>query len=110
ANADLDGRAQFELRGWRDAERWQSELGLLVGVSRMEAAAKSLYLPRLQSLAATMTWLDTAIRDGRLRDSGFAFRGLTRRGTRPEELTVQSFYRFEDVDLEYLPDWPQLRQ
>lgn len=116
ANSDaVDGRAQFTstLHVSPDGER-ETSLELLIGALRVDAELKSLYLPDgpniTQGLRGSMAWLDTAILDGEVFDSGVIFRGSTVPGSAPEAKTFQSFYQLEGGELSFSDDWPALHE
>ena len=108
-NDDLHGRVQFELNNRRNAEgRWDTNLTLLVGVLDFDASAKSFYLPTLSNIQGTMTWLDSAILNGRVNNSGFLYHGKTTNLLSEYERNVQTYYRVNDASLRFLDDWPIL--
>jgi len=112
-SAIVDGRVQFasSLDRYADGRR-AANLDLLVGALRVDAAAKAPYLPNAPTVAEplqnTMQWLNSAVLDGELHNSGVIFRGSTLPGSPPESKTFQSFYVLEDGDLLFSPDWPQM--
>ncbi|MDG2089557.1 MAG: YhdP family protein [Gammaproteobacteria bacterium] len=108
-NDELHGRVQFELNNKPIAEGgWDSELTLLVGVLDFDASYKSLYLPTLSYIRGTMDWLDRAILNGSVKNSGFLFRGKTTNLQTAYERNVQTYYGVEDASLLFLDDWPLL--
>jgi uncharacterized protein YhdP len=76
----FDGRVQFNsrVRDFLDGER-EAELELLVGVELVDAAQKSLYLPDGPAITGhlreSIEWLDRAIIEGEVYNSGVIFRG-----------------------------------
>ncbi len=111
----VDARTQFTstVHSYPDGER-DARLELLVGAQRVDAEQKSLYLPDgpniADSLRASMEWLDDAIQDGDVYDSGVIFRGSTIRGSDPVTKTFQSFYRVENGAVNFSEEWPQLEE
>ena len=109
----VDGRIQFTstVHEFPDGER-DAELELLVGVERVDAAQKSLYLPDgpniTGNLRRSMEWLDEAVIDGEVYNSGVIFRGSTIRGSNPITKTFQSFYLLRNGELNFSNDWPHL--
>lgn len=109
----VDGRVQFAstLNRYADGRR-ESELDLLVGALRVDVKQKELYLPNAPGVAPglrnTMAWLEQAVSDGELRNSGVIYRGSTVPGAAPVTKTFQSFYALEDGDLQFSPQWPAL--
>ena len=109
----LDGRIQFSstVHNFPDGRR-EAELELLAGARRVDAEFKSLYLPDGQNvqggLRASMEWLDTAILDGDVYDSGLVFRGNSLAGSPPETKTFQSFYLMSDGEFNFSDAWPTL--
>lgn len=108
-NEALHGRVQFELNNKPNGEGgWDTDLTLLVGVLDFDASYKSLYLPTLNNIRGTMDWLDTAVLDGNVSNSGFLFRGKTTNLQSVNERNVQTYYQVEDASLRFLNDWPIL--
>ncbi|HAJ75433.1 MAG TPA: hypothetical protein DCM64_03160, partial [Gammaproteobacteria bacterium] len=111
----VDGHAQFTstINRYPDGER-EARMELLVGAQRVDAEQKSLYLPDgpniSGSLRASMEWLDDAIQDGDVYDSGVIYRGSTVRGSDPVTKTFQSFYRVENGVVNFSEEWPQLQE
>lgn len=109
----VDGRVQFNsrIRDFPDGER-EAELELLVGIERVDAAQKSLYLPDgsniTGNLRESMKWLDRAIIGGEVYNSGVIFRGSSVRGSDPITKTFQSFYLLRDGELKFSEEWPHL--
>lgn len=108
-NDDINARVQFDLTNSTSQEGdFNSELTILVGLIGFDASQKSSYLPTLQSVAGTMSWLETAILSGHIENSGFIFRGTTLNGFPTAARTVQTFYNVENASVKFLDDWPQL--
>ncbi|MCH7816254.1 MAG: hypothetical protein IIC60_06765 [Proteobacteria bacterium] len=111
----IDGRVQFSstLNRPLEGER-ESQLELLVGALRLDAAQKSLVLPNAPKLDAklktTMQWLDRAILGGEVRNSGVIFRGSTLQGSAAASKTFQSFYLMSAGELSFSDDWPDLQE
>ncbi|MDA1370208.1 MAG: DUF3971 domain-containing protein [Proteobacteria bacterium] len=112
-SAAVDGRAQFTstMHSLPNGER-EGSMELLVGAHRVDAEQVSLYLPDgsniAESLRASMQWLDSAIIDGDVYDSGVIFRGSTVAGSDPATKTFQSFYLMNDGRLNFSNEWPDL--
>jgi len=109
----VDGRGQFSLNFERDEDgNRSSELSLLVGALRVDGSKASPYLPSAANLnpglLRTMEWLDAALLDGAVYESGVIFRGNTQPNTPGEEKTFQAFFNFDDVEARYIEEWPQL--
>ncbi|MEQ8954084.1 MAG: DUF3971 domain-containing protein, partial [Gammaproteobacteria bacterium] len=110
----IDARVQFTnvidrpLDGERDAR-----LDLLVGVQQLDAEYDYQFTPDgprvQQSLYDSMEFLRTAIRDGRLTNSGAVFRGSTITGSPESDRTFQSFFHMEQGDFEFNEEWPGLQ-
>ena len=115
ANSDaVDGRAVFTSTLHQPLEgETSADFELLVGASRVDATQKSLYLPDSpmveEGLRNTMQWLDRAILDGELYDSGVVYRGSTVVGAAAVTKTFQSFFLLADGELEFSDEWPQLQ-
>ncbi|MDP6652442.1 MAG: DUF3971 domain-containing protein, partial [Gammaproteobacteria bacterium] len=111
----VDGRVQFTstINRYPDGER-DARMELLVGAQRVDAQQKSLYLPDgpniSDNLRASMEWLDDAIQDGDVYDSGVIFRGSTVRGSDPATKTFQSFYQVENGVVIFSEEWPQVEE
>ncbi|MBL4820501.1 MAG: hypothetical protein JKY98_05850, partial [Gammaproteobacteria bacterium] len=114
AESDIvDGRAQFSSTAVsRDGKRVSQDLSLLVGVLRVDGNLKSPYLPTgpkiPQGLRSTMQWLDQALLDASVFDSGIIFHGSVMPGSLPLEKTFQAFFDFDDGQLNYVDEWPEL--
>ncbi len=108
-NEQIQGRVQFELNNKQNAEGiWDTDLTLLIGILDFDASYKSLYLPTLSAVEVTMDWLDAAILDGNVHNSGFIFRGKTSNLQTPLQRNIQSFYQVEDASVKFLNEWPVL--
>ncbi len=108
-NEQLHGRVQFELNNKQNAEGvWDTDLTLLIGILDFDASYKSLYLPTLSAIRETMDWLDTAILQGNVHNSGFLFRGKTTNLQSSLERNIQTYYEVEDASIRFLDDWPIL--
>lgn len=109
----VDGRVQFSSLVHRhpDGSR-DANLDLLVGAQRVDAEYKSLFLPdgpNVQvNLRNSMEFLERAILDGDIRDSGVLFRGNTIQGAPQLTKTFQSFFILENGEVNYSDDWPDL--
>ncbi|MGM0632415.1 MAG: YhdP family protein [Pseudomonadota bacterium] len=114
ATSDLvSGRAQFATT--LDAPEGKEPhigLELMVGALRGDASGKAAYLPtgaaaprRVQGI---LEWVDESVREGEVAGSGFIFRGRVQRDARPQERTIQMFYRVRDGALQFDPAWPAL--
>jgi uncharacterized protein (TIGR02099 family) len=110
SSEQLEGRVSFSLHNsGLGSEDYRSDFSLLVGMERMDVALHGDYLPTLPGLADTMRWLDEGLQGGRIVDSGFMLRvsGGQRAGL--DSLTHSSWYRVEDAELRFLPDWPPVQ-
>lgn len=109
----LTGRAQFstDYRIAADGER-DIDLELLVGALEADVSGKSAYLPMargaLPAAQGVLSWIDDAVLAGRGDGSGFLFRGKVHDGARPQDRSMQMFYRIEDGTLRFDPEWPAL--
>ena len=87
-------------------------LDLLIGAERLDAEYKSAYLPDgsniSDNLRQSMEWLDNAILDGEIRDSGVLFRGSTIQGSDAVTKTFQSYYLMENGELNFSDEWPNI--
>lgn len=111
----VDGRAQFSLDYERDVDdNRRSDLSLLVGASRVDGSKASPYLPSAPTinpgLYRTMEWLDEALVDGAVYHSGAIFRGSALGGSPQEEKSFQAFFNFNDAQVSYLEQWPELSE
>ena len=110
SNDNIRGQVQFELENRRDhSGDLQSELTLLIGVPFKDARYKSDYLPSLSGIRNTMNWVDQAVLDGQVHDSGFIFRGSVLSDPPEGARTVQAFFNVSDASLAFLQDWPELQ-
>ena len=108
-NDQLHGRVQFELNNKQNSDgSWDTDLTLLVGMLDFDASYKALYLPTLSAIEGTMDWLDTAILEGNVHNSGFLFRGKTTNLQSPLERNIQTYYEVDDASIRFLDDWPIL--
>ncbi len=109
----VDGRVKFSSLVHRhpDGNR-DATLDLVVGAQRVDAEYKSLFLPdgpNVQTnLRNSMEFLERAILDGDIRDSGVLFRGNTIEGAAPVTKTFQSFFILDNGEINYSDDWPDL--
>ena len=111
----VDGRVQFTSIINRPNEgEPKAELELLVGALRFDAAGRAAYLPDAPQveagLASTMQWLNGAILDGELANSGALFRGSTLPNSPAQTKTFQSFYLMNDGELNFSDEWPNLQE
>jgi len=111
----VDGRAQFSSRFERNAAgEVSSDLNLLVGAIRVDGSKKSPYLPSAPTinpgLYRTMEWLDGALLDGALFDSGVIYRGPFTPGTTDVQRNFQAFFNFNQGDVSYIDAWPELSE
>lgn len=109
----VEGRVQFTSIINRPNEgEPKAELELLVGALRFDAAGRTAYLPDgpqvNEGLAATMQWLDGAILDGILTNSGAIYRGSTLPNAAAPTKTFQGFYSLDDGELNFSDEWPNL--
>ena len=116
AETDLiEGRVQFTsiIDRPNDGEP-RADLDLLVGALRLDAAGRAAYLPDApqvsESLANTMEWLNAAIQDGILANSGVVYRGSTLPNAAAPTKTFQGFYLLEDGELNFSDEWPNLQE
>tara|TARA_B110000858_G_scaffold175732_1_gene209379 strand:- start:64845 stop:68855 length:4011 start_codon:yes stop_codon:yes gene_type:complete len=116
AETDLiEGRVQFTtiIERPNDGEP-RADLDLLVGALRFDAAGRAIYLPDApqvnESLANTMEWLNAAIQDGVLANSGVVYRGSTLPNAAAPTKTFQGFYLLEDGELNFSDEWPNLKE
>jgi uncharacterized protein YhdP len=112
-SAAVDGRAVFTSTIHRPLDgEVSSDFELLVGVRRVDAAQKALYLPDGPRVAGglrnTMEWLDRAIIGGDVYDSGVVYRGSTLPGAEAVTKTFQSFFLLANGELEFSEEWPEL--
>ena len=110
----IDGRVQFtSVVHQRPGRERHAHLDLLVGASRVDTAARALYLPDgatiKDDLRSAMAWLEGALIGGEVFDAGVIFRGSTLLGAPPISKTFQSFYNLRDGVLQFSPDWPPLQ-
>ena len=114
ANSDaVDGRAVFTSTMHRPLDgEVSSDFELLVGVRRVDAAQKALYLldgPRVEGgMRTTMEWLNRAIIGGDVYDSGVVYRGSTLLGAEAVTQTFQSFFLLANGELEFSEEWPEI--
>ena len=109
----VDGRTQFSMNSRRDEDGNQSsDLSLLVGALRVDGGKASPYLPSAPNinpgLFRTMEWLDAALLDGAVYQSGVIFQGSTQQGSPDLEKSFQAFFNFNEADVRYIEEWPEL--
>ena len=109
----VDGRVQFTSIIDRPNEgEPRAELELLVGALRLDAAGRADFLtdaPQVdEGLANTMQWLNGAILDGVLMNSGAVYRGSTLPNAAASTKTFQGFYLLDDGELNFSDQWPNL--
>ncbi|MCB1669732.1 MAG: YhdP family protein [Gammaproteobacteria bacterium] len=114
AESDIvDGRAQFSSFYRRSADgEVDSDLSLLVAALRVDGSKKTPYLPSAPTinpgLYRTMEWLDSALLDGNVFDSGVIYRGPIHRGASEVQRAFQAFFNFNQADVNYIAAWPEL--
>lgn len=111
----VEGRIQFTSIINRPNEGEPiADFELLVGALRFDAAGRSAYLPDApqvnEGLANVMQWLDGAILDGLLTDSGAVYRGSTLPNAAAPTKTFQGFYLLDDGELNFSDEWPNLNE
>ncbi len=109
----IEGRVQFtSIIDRPDGGEPRAELELLVGALRFDAAGRSAYLPDGPQvdagLKSTMQWLNGAILDGVVADSGAIYRGSTLPNAPAASKTFQSFYLMDGGELNFSDEWPNL--
>jgi len=109
----IDAHIEFSstIQNHSDGTR-EGFLDLLIGAQRIDAGYKSAYLPDgsniSDNLRQSMEWLDIALLDGEIIDSGVLFRGSTIQGSDAAAKTFQSYYLMEDGELNFSDDWPNI--
>ena len=109
----VQGRVQFTSIIDRPNEgEPRAEFELLVGALSFDASGRAAYLPDgpkvNQGLADTMQWLNGAILDGMLVNSGAIYRGSTLPDAAAPTKTFQGFYVLGDGELNFSDEWPNL--
>lgn len=111
----VDGRVKFSsvVHRHEDGNR-DADLELLVGAERVDAEYKALFLPDGSSVSPnlrnSMEFLERAILDGDIRDSGVLFRGSTISGSDETTKTFQSVFVLDNGELNYSDEWPDLNE
>ncbi len=82
------------------------ELDLLIGLTGAGVEHRGKYLP-YKLPQPLLSWLDTSLQGGEVRQGGFIWRGSTRKGMRDYK-TFQLFLQGQDTRLRYDPAWPVL--
>lgn len=109
----LDGSVRFTsiTERFADGSR-DARLDLMVGADRIEGSQKSLYLPDgpniSDNLRNTMEFLERALIDGQVYNSGILYRGSTVSGSDAMSKTFQSFWQLSDGQINFSDDWPNL--
>ncbi|PCJ26235.1 MAG: hypothetical protein COA96_05700 [SAR86 cluster bacterium] len=109
----VSGRVQFTatINKPVDGEP-KAELELLVGALRFDGEQKSQYLPDGPNIDAglrsSMEWIDRAVLDGQVLNSGVLYRGSTIPGAAAATKTFQSFYLLSNGELNFSDEWPDL--
>ena len=111
----VEGRVQFTSIIDRPNEgEPRSDLELLIGALRFDAAGRAAYLPDApqvnESLVDIMQWLDGAILKGVLTDSGAVYRGSTLVNAAAPTKTFQGFYLLDEGELNFSDEWPNLSE
>ncbi|MEY4589929.1 MAG: hypothetical protein RL497_2005 [Pseudomonadota bacterium] len=81
---------------------------LVVGLKNSQAAFYKKYVP-FTAHPNLLAWLDRAIRDGRLIDGGFVYRGSLLK-TPLTSRSMQLYLNVENARLAFDPHWPELTQ
>ncbi len=106
-NDFLHSHVQFDLSNTRNSTgETETDLTLLIGILDFDASQKSLYLPTLEKVRGTMDWLDEALLDGHITNSGFVSRTRLSPGATENDSTMLTFYNVSEGELKFLPDWP----
>ena len=107
ANADLQGSVQFKLHNSIGINgNRSSDFSLLVGVREMDVLAGKVFLPTLENIRPTMSWLEDALQGGQLTHSAFVMRLSSGPGGTSD--TTSSWYHVNDGILQFQPDWQRL--
>ena len=109
----LDGSVRFTsvIERFADGSR-DARLDLIAGANRIRGSQKSLYLPDgpniSDQLRNTMEFLERALIDGEVYDSGILYRGSTVSGSDAMSKTFQSFWQLSDGRINFSDEWPNL--
>tara|TARA_R110002072_G_scaffold142853_5_gene288619 strand:- start:20413 stop:24477 length:4065 start_codon:yes stop_codon:yes gene_type:complete len=108
----ISARGQFSLDVETGPDRFMN-LELMIGALQADIQHKSQYLPMAprapQSAQGVLRWVDDAVIGGQGAGSGLVFRGRVHAGAAPVERTLQMFYRVDDGELKFDPQWPALQ-
>ena len=111
----VEGRVQFtSIINRPNGGEPTADLELLIGALRFDAAGRAAYLPDApqvsEDLVNIMQWLDGAILDGTLIDSGAVYRGSTLPNAAAATKTFQGFYVLDEGELNFSDEWPNLSE
>jgi len=109
----IEGRVQFtSIIDRPNQGETRADLELLIGVRRFDVAGRGDYLPDApqvsEGLVNIMQWLDGAILDGVLANSGAVYRGSTLPNAPAATKTFQGFYLLDEGELNFSDEWPNL--
>ncbi|MEX0619233.1 MAG: DUF3971 domain-containing protein, partial [Pseudohongiellaceae bacterium] len=114
AESDIvNGRVRFSSRFRRDGEGTiDSDLSLLVGGFNADVSRKSAYLPSSPNLPAgllsSMAWVDGAVLEGNVSQSGVIFRDTRLPGSTSSERVFQGYFQVQDAVVQFDKNWPGL--
>jgi uncharacterized protein (TIGR02099 family) len=97
------GKLQVNIPPSREQHTW----GLAIGVNHGQLLDVYRYLPNTLS-PQLLSWLDTSVIGGSAQETGLLFHGSLFRDSPKIRKVTETYFRVNDVDLAYHPDWPAL--
>ena len=97
------GKLQVNIPPSREQHTW----GLAIGVNHGQLINVYRYLPNTLS-PQLLSWLDTSVNGGSAQETGLLFHGSLFRDSPKIRKVTETYFRVNDADLAYHPDWPAL--
>lgn len=100
---DAFGKVALSLPPRREDQTW----GLTLGILDADLLDASRYIPNTMS-ADLSDWLERSVKQGKGTESGLTFHGALFRGSPAVRKSHDLFFKVEETELEYHPDWPTI--
>lgn len=108
-NQQTNAAGRFSIDLPFDPEQ-QADLILMIGMTDSDGSQAPLYTPEKEVGSGLYSWLERAVKAGRLRQAGMLLRTGTRSLGKSSTPVVQLFFDIEDARLDYQPGWPAIEQ
>jgi len=108
-NQQTNAAGRFSIDLPFDPEQ-QADLILMIGMTDSDGSQAPLYTPEKEVGTGLYSWLERAVKAGRLRQAGMLLRTGTRSLGKSSTPVVQLFFDIEDARLDYQSGWPAIEQ